>query len=113
MSTPIKLTTSNYFNQINILVEAGKIPLELAGVLMELVNSHIHNRIRPTAEPRIVAQAKDFLIGGILLSDSACDTHYDVMVYVPDVGMRESRRQFFTLIKKYPDGSLRYLNEVS
>lgn len=108
----IRLTSSGYWMQIDELEKDGKLPAELGRLLKELVNSHLNNTARPTATPHLIELAKQHLQGGIELSDSAMDLAYDVMVYTPNRGCEKEQRLFFILIHKYPEGRMRYLDEV-
>lgn len=109
---PIKLTNSGWWQQIDALQQNGTLPDIVGCLLKGLVSSHMFKTIPPTATPNSIMLAKKYLRGGIEISDSAIDTLYDVVVYTPDNGKENDLRHFFFLIHKYPNGRLKYLDEL-
>ncbi len=108
--TPLKLTVSEWWRELDRLIKDGTIPTELGMCLKSLVGAHFTKSIPPAASHHLVELAKIHLGGGIELSDSALDKLYDVMVFVPDD--KEINRSFFLLVPKYPGGQLTYLQDV-
>lgn len=111
-TSPIKLTASNWWQELEQLHTTRSMPAHLVDCLKELVSSHLHSMIGPEATPRLIALAKNYLDSGILLSDSAGDYLYDVMVWVPNPDKVEYKRSFFRLVPKWSDGRLKYLYEI-
>lgn len=110
-ATAIRLTSSGWWKQIDDLQMEGKLPHELGCLLKGLIGSHLSKTIPPAATPNLIKLAEEHLQGGVELSDSATDNFFDVMVYTPNPGQEEVRRHFFVLIRKYPEGRLKYLDE--
>ncbi len=110
----IKLSTANFWQELEQLRFDIGMPVSLVDCLKELVSSHIHSMISPEATPTLINWAKRFLNDGILLSDSSSDRMYGVMVFVPnpDGEDRVLRRSFFKLVPKYPRGELKYLKDL-
>lgn len=112
-STPLRLTTLNYWQELEGLRTTLPMPTTLVDCLKELVSSHVHATIGPEATSRLIEQAKHYLNDGILLSDAIGDWLYDVMVFVPNVGEVTATRSFFRLIRKWPGGRLKYLGDIA
>ncbi len=108
----LKLTTWAYWEELDELMEDDRIQVELGMCLRALISSHINKTIPPEASSTLVQIAKNHLAGGIILSDSAGEQFYDLMVFVPDAGGEATRRSFFRLIPKYPGGRFKYLNDI-
>ncbi len=110
--TLIRLTTTNYWQQLEGLRATQGVPVTLVDCLKGLVASHLHATIGPEATSRLIEQAKHYLKDGILLSDSVGDWLYDVMVFVPNGEEKTATRSFFRLIRKWPGGQLKYLEDI-
>ena len=119
--TPLTLTRSDYWQEIETLIKARKLPIELGDHLKALVNAHFNNAIRPTVsletDTRLIQQAKDHLNGGILLQDregedAGGDRLYNVALYIPHQGEEVRNRSFFYLIPRFPGGELKPLHMI-
>lgn len=110
--SPIELSSSDYWMEIEELTKTGKIPQELGGILKSVVNSHMNKTISCTANRRLIDLAKKYLTAGIKLRHSDRDRFYNMMVFVPNIESSEVRRSFFLLVPKYNGGRLKYLDEI-
>jgi hypothetical protein len=110
--SPLKLTTADYWQELEKLAKEGTLPRVLAICLKSLVCSHINKSIPPQADPYTTRLAKGYLVGGIMISDSAGDSLYDVMVFVPNPEEERTKRSFFRLVYKGNGGRLKYLDEI-
>jgi hypothetical protein len=108
--SPLKLSSSGYWKQIDDLEKDGILPWELGSLLKEIISSFFSRAIPAEATSHLVELAKQYLQGGIELSNSAMDCFYDVMVFVPNA--EKNLRSFFLLVRKYPEGRLKYLDEI-
>ena len=107
---PLILTKLGYWQELKDLAKDGLLPSELADTLISVIDAHINGFIAPQSSPHLVTLAKKHLLHGIELSDTAAD-YYDLMVYIPNKE-KTTRRSFFHLVRKWPKGRLRYLDEV-
>jgi hypothetical protein len=110
--SPIVLSSSDYWMEIEELTKTGKIPRELGGLLKGVINSHMNETIPCTATPRLIKMMKRHLMGGVRLIYSDRDRFYNVMVFVPNAESSEVCRSFFLLVPKYNGGRLKYLDEI-
>lgn len=109
---PLKFTSSGYWQEVEEMMNEKKIPTELGMLLRGLINSQLNHTIPPPANNFEIKQVKEYLCNGIMISDSASDRTYDVMVYVPEPGFEETRRRFFKLILKYSGCVLKRVDEL-
>jgi hypothetical protein len=107
---PIKLTSSQMHLELRELVQQERIPESLVNPIFDLVNSYTTGSNPDSFRPSLLQELKKRLSGGIVLSDSAREMHFDVMVFIPD--NPEKHRCFLRLIPHHPGGRLRYLSEV-
>lgn len=103
------LTISNYWQELEQLRRDGSMPASFVDCLKSLVSSHINSTIGPEATPHRIGQAKEYMLGGILLSSSDMDRLYDVVVFIPNDCSSPINRSFFTLVRKWNGGEVRYL----
>lgn len=117
LGNPLRLTTADYWSQLEGLADSGSMPRELANTLKALVNSHIFKTIGPEAKDFVIKMAKEYLRDGIMLINSAVcinlsgELLYDVMVFKPNPPDDEMRT-FFCLVRKWPGGQLHYLEDI-
>lgn len=106
---PLRLSLLSHHTDLKKM-SWGNFPADLAGMLCELISSHLHEYIPPAANPRLIEMAKTHLQGGLLLMDGmGHGTTYDVAVYVPN---SNEGRSFFHLIRKWPEGQMKLLSEL-
>ncbi len=110
-TSPIKLTSSNYWKEIGQLVNDAILPMELGGLLRKLISLRNKKVIPPLAETRTIKLARDFMTGGIDLDDG--QYFYDVVVYLPSDPNDKTKRRFFVLIPKWPYGKLTHLEDIN
>ena len=115
--SPIELSSSNYWMEIEEFTKTGKIPQELGDILKAVVNSHIKETIPCIASRRLIDLAKKYLMDGIKVKYSDMDRFYNIrfynmMVFVPNIEEGEVLRSFFLLVPKYNGGKLKYLDEI-
>ena len=107
---PLRLSSSGYWQEIDNMVKDGSLPRELGLLLNEVIGSFFSRAVPAEATSHLINLAKQYLQGGIKLSNSAMDCLYDIMVFIPDPG--KDLRSFFLLVRKYPEGRLKYLDET-
>ncbi|MFA6270054.1 MAG: hypothetical protein WC657_02485 [Candidatus Paceibacterota bacterium] len=112
MTPSIYLTVANNWQELEEMATNGKLPIPLADCLKALVVSERLSVISPEAKPELIRLAKAHLANGIVLSDSATDQFFDIVVFVPDPGQEKNCRSFFKLIPKYPGGKFKYLENL-
>ena len=107
-NAPLRLTTANYWQQLEVTVERKELPAAAADLLKALIGCERNGWTTPTASSDLIKLSADHFSEGIMLSDSACDILYDIVVFVPDSENEEKCRRFFKLIPKYPHGEFKY-----
>ncbi len=106
VAKPLVLSKENCFHELSSMGTKGQLPLEVVHLVQNLILQMIKNLISDTATSRDVALAKEYLSDGIQLGDRL----YDVCVYVPND--KKHGRSFFTLVRRWPNGELKRLEEV-
>ena len=102
--TSLFLSSENWWEELG---ESG-LPNELKSTMRALVSATLHSRILPPATDDLIALAKKHLLGTIQIGN----IDYRLVVFVPSGEDKEKRRQFFTLVRKWPGGQLRRLEEL-
>jgi hypothetical protein len=110
LQEPIKLSSSNYWHELEAMFRSGKLPRELVDALKALVASHLGHGNPPTVSQLEVKQATEHLKCGVILSDSARDMYLDLAVFVPK--NPATHRAFLVFIPKYQGGRLKTLDQL-
>ena len=116
VTASIELTTEKYWQELEALAMDGKIDMGLSNMLKALICSHLRDTNPPTANTELIKLAKEQLKDGIWLREvnekTGAQYYLDIMVYVTNEDPSEGLRKVFKLIPKYPNGRLKYLDDL-
>lgn len=101
---PVHLDEKGWWSQLNVLSKEC-LSAELAQMLMSLISATQNSQMGPEATKRLIGLAKEHIAGGIWIGEK----FYDVQVCVPD---DPSKRSFFVLSRRWPDATVRRLDEI-
>lgn len=107
---PLKLSSGNYRQEIDNMEREGSLPVELGSLLKGIIAAFFSRSDPAEATSHLIGLAKQYVQRGIELNSPAVSFQYDVMVFDPAPGNKS--HPFFLLVRKYPDGRLRYLDEI-
>ncbi|OGN04676.1 MAG: hypothetical protein A3B99_03880 [Candidatus Yanofskybacteria bacterium RIFCSPHIGHO2_02_FULL_44_12b] len=114
--TPIYVTVGNFWKEVEEAGHRVGMPPELISCLRVLIGSHIHSQMGPRASPHLIRLAKEYVLGGVVISDFVREEErvLEVMVFIPKFNPDPEKvgHPFFKLVPTYSNGVLRRLQDI-